>query len=1036
MTGSDNANVVSLPEALRRQFSGLEQRLWRTESLATVCLGASALLLSFLTLFVSDRLWETPMWMRWLVAGLGVAALVWATFGWLKQWVFRPRDQRALAVLVQQKHRRLGDRLLGIVELADEQQRPAHFSPALYRAAIDQVAAEASQFDFARAVDRKPAQKFGAMLAVCAAVALVPILLFPGAALNAFQRWIAPASPIERFTLVSLEGLPQEQIVAHGEAFDLPFQVRYRSIWKPKTAVAQIEYQPRLLASNTDGRARFHVPAQVRAGVLQVRLGDARGQVRIRPLYRPSLKELSANIELPAYLQYPSNQVNVETGGLDLLEGSRVAFRGKASHSLSAAQLEWNDQAPLDLKVKEDGFASDSLDLDAVAELAFSWRDQFGLDSASKWRLQVRPQKDSPPSPELPGLSKDTAMLQSEVLDLRATGRDDFGVRDIGVNWRLFTETDLTNTGSRQAFSFVAPTAHEKKVEEVFHFSPGLLMVPPDSIVEVRALATDFFPGRHASETSPYRIHVLGTESHAELIRQNLESLLSQLEEVTRLEEKLTASTRSLKELPSDKLKTSEATEQIAAAKEEQAQNASGLNQLAKEGKETLREAFRNPTFSEELLRDWTKTLQSMQQLSEESMAQASKALQTAQKDQDSRAENLDQALKKEEEILQALEEMQRKVNKGLDQLQALTLAQRLRKLATEEKDIAGRLHRIVPETIGLLPRELEQKFRDTETTLAGDQETAQKEAQVLHSEIGRFFERTQKASYGKVSKEMTDAHVIDALDHVRGLIQENISMDATHSLGEWAGRLNGWAELLEPKSDSSNGGGEGGGGASPGDEALMRELLGLLRVRDRENGLRQRTVLLDRQKPEARAYEEAAKSLASNQGQIREAMGKIQEDNPAPALEFTLQEIVDSMQGIQGLLDKPQTDRETELAQNKSIDLLSDVINLLNEQQQRSNSSNSRQQSASAEEMAFLMQMMAQQNRLTYSMGRNPKGGGSLAGGTTDRAATPMLGNADGKAAETREVRGARGTTENLPTEFREALENYFKAVEKLEQK
>jgi hypothetical protein len=415
-------------------------------------------------------------------------------------------------------------------------------------------------------------------------------------------------------------------------------------------------------------------------------------------------------------------------------------------------------------------------------------------------------------------------------------------------------------------------------------------------------------------------------------------------------------------------------------------------------------------------------------------MQQVMKAMKAAQQNSGSRSENLEQAQQKEQEILDALEQLQRNVNKGLDQLQALTLAQRLRKISSDEKDIAGRLRKIVPETIGMMPNELPERFKHTEAGLADNQQSAQKETQVLHGEIGRFFERTQKENYGQVNKEMAESRITDELDRVRGLIAENISMDAVQNLSGWSERLKSWAELLEPKA-KGGGGGAGGGGGGENDDTLIKELMGLLRAREQQVSVRQRTTLVEKEKSDAAAYSEAAKRLAASQGQAREQVTKVQEENPVPALEFPLQEIVDEMHGIEGLLSKPQTDRETEMAQTKAIDLLSDLINLINEQQQRASSSSS-SSSASAEEMAFLMQMMAQQRNPAFGAGLNPKGGGNLAGGTTDRAAAPMPGDSNAKAGESRTVNRASGGGVNVPTEFREALENYYKALEKIEQK
>jgi hypothetical protein len=59
-------------------------------------------------------------------------------------------------------------------------------------------------------------------------------------------------------------------------------------------------------------------------------------------------------------------------------------------------------------------------------------------------------------------------------------------------------------------------------------------------------------------------------------------------------------------------------------------------------------------------------------------------------------------------------------------------------------------------------------------------------------------------------------------------------------------------------------------------------------------------------------------------------------------------------------------------------------------------------------------------------------KPGMNMNGGDTAMAATPVAGNATGKGDAPRTARKAGGSTANAPTEFREALENYYKALEK----
>ena len=1031
MAENENQMSVSLPEALRRQFVELERRLWTLETTLAVCWAAGGLILSYLVLFVSDRFWETPVWLRVLITLLGLGILAGTGLWWGRTWVWLRRDFRELSKLVQQKYRRLGDRLLGIVELANEKQRPAHFSPALYRAAIQQVATDALQFKFSEAVSLRPAKVHGLLLACLLMLLLMPVLLVPAAGWNAFLRWIAPGADIARYTLVNLEGLAAEQIVPHGEPFEVVGAVQYRSFWKPTRAKSQYERQPAIAATVQSNQVRFTIPGQVQRGVLKVRVGDVKREVTIIPTHRPSLRELAASIALPDYLRYPAIEQKIENGSLTVLEGSRVAFQGRTSRALSTANVRIEGGSSQNLKVRGEGFSSESLALDGIFQCGFTWADQFGLDNVVPWRLTIQTQKDLPPVPELPDISREIAILETEVLELKTVATDDFGVRELGLNWKLLSDWQTTNSSPTRTYKFETNSSEQKKLEQRFRFNAAMLGVPTDSSVDLRAYAKDFYPNREPSESPVYRIHVLGNERHAELVRQQLESVLARLEEVTRLEEKVTASTRELKELSNEKMSTEEAGERVSEARAEQSQNAASLEQLAKEGMKTLREALRNPTMPAQTLQDWAKNVQEMQELSQGKMQEAAKSLKAAQQNAKSRPEELAKALEKEEEALQDLERLQKKVNQALDDLQALTLAQRLRKIGSEEKEIQTQLQKNVRETIGLLAKDLSAKHREANAHLSTDQRQSQAESQILQGEISRFFERTQKKNYGEVSREMTEAKPGEELDKVRGLIEENISMEAMRHLADWSERFQKWAEKLEPKPDSSGGGGGGGeGNASDLANKLMKELLDLLRLREGEMNVRERTQLLENQKASEPKYADSAKALSSSQRNLLKKLVEIQTENPLPGLVEPLKAIFEPMHQAESLLYKPQTGEATAKAQTDAIALTSDVINLINEQAQQSSSSKS--PSSSSQEMAFLMQMMAPENGQSAGMnvGRNP--GRSTSGGTTDRPANPLEGDARGKGGEGRNVNKASGVTGNSPVEFRDALEMYFNAIEK----
>lgn len=1022
MVESDQS-VITLPEDLSGQFDRLERRLFRLETgvlIASCVAGAAG---AYLLVFSSDRFWETPLWLRGVAFSIGAGAVAWTGSRWLKRWVLRRRTRKDLAAIVQRKFERLGDRLLGIVELSAEEKHQAGFSPELYRAAIRQVASEAAQYNFTDAVSARPFKRASEAAIVAGGLALVSILLFPKAGLNAALRAAAPWANVPRFTLVELAGLPGEFLAPHGESFTISGRVNYRSFWKPSSVAGWFGRLPAGDSKVEAGQFTLALSGKLEEGSLRIKVGDAMAHVRVKPVLRPSLRNLDATVQLPGYLKLPPREQSAQSGSLTVVEGSKASFKGQVSRSLQKAEA-FASGAAVETKTEADQFTTAAIAMDGVNGAEFAWRDQFGFTNQAPWKLSILTQPDGGPIPELPDLSREISIIESEVLQLKVRARDDFGVQKIGLAWDLGA-----NTNQPYDFSGQAETSDKMDFEQSFSFTPILLGVEPDTTIAVRGFATDLFPGRDPVETPSYRIHVLGAEQHAEMVRQRLEAVMARLEEVSRLEEKIANLTDALK--ADEKLSEEEAARKAEDIKDEQNQNAAALQEMAEEGMKNLREALKNPSFSEEVLSEWTKTMKGMKEMASQQMPKASKALGEASKSPKDKNEKLAEALDQEKEILQQLEQMQKQINKGLDDLQALTLAQRLRKMGAGEKEIHGKLETVIQDTIGMTPEELAPRHQKQNLFLAEQQLDARNKSKELQSEISRFFERTRKPNYGMVSKQMAEARTPEELDRVRELIEGNVGMQAMDTLALWSSRFEGWADLLEPKKNDSGGG--GGPQGEPGEEEenfALRHLMALLRVREGQVNLRERTRMLDKDRRDEKFYKESANKLREAEAKLIESVDTVQSENTEQEMEPILRETSRSLQFVESLLARPQTDQATAKAQNEAVEKLTDAINMLNEKAKQGGQSGEPGQSQ-GEEMAFLMQMVQQQNPKPGMQG-GFKPGMNMNGGDTDMRADPIKGNAVGKSDAPRATRKAGGTTANLPAEFREALENYYKEIEK----
>lgn len=1027
MAQDDNDLSVTLPEELRRQFADVQRRLWRVETTVAFCSIFAGLAVSLLALFISDRIWNTPPALRFIFSAAGLAAVVAAVWVWGRKWLWRTRTLKDLAKLVQKKYRVLGDRLLGIVELSAEQHHLANFSPELYHAAIRQVAEEARQYDFRKSVSARPAEKFAAAAAVTSVCWITLAVALPQASWNAFVRWLAPTSNIPRYTLVSLEGLPREMVVAHGEPFSISGHVQYRSFWKPTRVRGELSAQSKYEGLVDSGKINLQIPGQMDGVTVHVHVGDAMADVKVTPVYRPALRALTAQIQLPDYLQYPDQTRAVQSGSLVAVEGSRIAFDGTVSRPLVSAQMQSGDGAE-QLKINGDHFSTPSSAPDGTTQYAINWRDKLGLSNAAPLLLSVAMQKDAPPVADLPGLPPETAMLDSDVLRIRAEASDDFGVRDLGLTWDLTSDTPLTQSITSEV-KIMAPNARDKKLEKVFLWSPREFRIPPDSTVELQGYARDYYPERERSRTAPYRIRVLSPEEHAELVRQELEDVMAQIEDVTRLQEKIAANLRDVKD--SEKLPESQKSARIAESKNDQLQNSSHLDDLSQQAQSALQEAMKNPAFPADNIRQWSQSAQQWQKLAQKDMKDAASAMQAAQQSPpSSQQQQMSDATQKAQDILDALQKLQSKAGQHMDDLQALTLSQRLRKVGADEKNIGSQLIKTAQDTIGLPADELPEKLKHFEHELISDQNRAQKESDSLQGEISRFYERTQRTNYGAVSKEMKDSHTTDELERLASLIGDNIGIQASGGLGQWSARLKAWGDELEPKEDSSGGSGQGSGGKNQNKD-LTEQLIALLRMRESEMTLRDQTSVLDQQKGDPAGYKDRANSLVDTQKKLGDGLAQIKKQIGLPALDGAFSDISSAMAQVEAILKMPQTGPPADNAEGKTIDSMSDLINLINEQAKRSSKQQSPgQEGKSAEEMAFLLRMMqnadnAKQTALQPATGLNRNGG------STSRSSQRVTGNAVGKGAGARNVDKTSGVNENTPVEFRDALDNYFHGIE-----
>ena len=135
-------------------------RVWSIKTAEAVFAAIVLAVACYLAVFAADRWGETPAWLRAGLLGLAIAGFAIYVPWKLYCWIWKNRELTQLARLLSQDQPRVGDRLLGVIELV-QNRHDQHASPGLCQAAIQQVADDTRDVDFLHSVPAATHRQWG-----------------------------------------------------------------------------------------------------------------------------------------------------------------------------------------------------------------------------------------------------------------------------------------------------------------------------------------------------------------------------------------------------------------------------------------------------------------------------------------------------------------------------------------------------------------------------------------------------------------------------------------------------------------------------------------------------------------------------------------------------------------------------------------------------------------------------------------------------------------------------------------------------------
>lgn len=860
LSSTPPGSKAAIPESLRLQLDDFRRHLWRVKTMEAVAAGLIGLLVSFLLVYGLDRIWQTPGWVRLgiLVAGISLFT-VFAPY-WLHRWVWRQRRETQLARLIAKRYPGLGDRLLGVIELQDQEGNSDTLSPRLREAAMEAVAIEAGRRKLDEALPPQRHRRW-ALVALClAGISAAAFTLTPRAGLNALQRWLMPLSKTERYTFTRLENPPAYLAVAFGEAFEITLRLSEDSEQRPVKSSGRYGLQPGVDAALEKDSYRFMFPGQQDAGTIVFHVGDLRHEVRVEPVQRPAMENAAAVVTFPAYLGIPEKTANLNTGVLSAVEGGKVRIRLMTTRALASATFGPTRAQAIEepaaayvplggpLEISGPVASTPVFEIGAIPfEIPFAWTDTLGLAGESGYRLRVDALKDAAPTCYLQGIDRQKVMLPEETVDFEVLAEDDFGVKQTGIEWSGQFTRPTSDAPAKGELKLGDGTPEERRLNKSASFSPAAFGIAPQKIT-LRGYSEDHFPGRGRIYSEPVILYVLTRDEHAQMLKNKFDRTITEFEDLARREVELLDENQRLERLSGEELQKDPNTKRLDAQEQAEAESERRMKDLTERMENLMKDAARNGDIQKETLKKMAESLKSMQELSQQDLPKVKEKLGDSQEQSNTpekAQKDVAQAAEEQQKAVEKMQEAIAKANEANRQFEAGTFVNRLKKAAGEQNGIAGSLIDAYERILGIKASKLDPSDQRRLNESIKQQAKTASDVRWLQEDLGNYFARTKTDSFKQILDEMKASQIDSGLEEIRSVLSSNHSFIATEQSKKWADKLTEWAKKLEGEKEKGGGGGGGGSGQSPEDEDF-EFMLRVMKLVQQEQDLRAQTRALE----------------------------------------------------------------------------------------------------------------------------------------------------------------------------------------------
>ncbi len=219
-------------------------------------------------------------------------------------------------------------------------------------------------------------------------------------------------------------------------------------------------------------------------------------------------------------------------------------------------------------------------------------------------------------------------VLDTEQLAFKIKAHDDFGVRNVGMQWKGLP-SDMVKTPA-EGETMLGVGGYDKSALDLSGtFAAKTLGIEPQPI-QLRIFADDYLPDRKRVYSAPYTFYVLSPEQHAIWVTEQLNRWHRQALEVRDRELQLYETNKQLQNLTPEELDQPETRRRIENQSAAERANGRRLTNLTTNGQDLLREASRNPELPAEQLESWAQMLAILKDISANRMPSVADLLKKA----------------------------------------------------------------------------------------------------------------------------------------------------------------------------------------------------------------------------------------------------------------------------------------------------------------------------------------------------------------------------------------------------------------------